>query len=295
MIITTNPGSNLNSVALAEYQIELTPQQIVVDGEHHDTREGIALSTVDEWTATAREYPYVLGTSAGQFAGFFNAFGKRDPEILSIQTSRKLIPSYDAACSAVRTLGKSKSHLHIEVVDSMMTDVGAGLATILACEAATAGLPLMKVADVVRRFCQGAHTLLIPETLDNLVKGGRASFLKAFFADLLGLRPILAMKDGELTPIGKIRKKDDRVQVMVDRMADVLGEERPIWIGISNGGAATDAGALTHAMRARFNVHGVYSAETSPSIYLHGGPGVLGVFAGPIDDLGWIPPKVSLI
>ncbi|MBW2463784.1 MAG: DegV family EDD domain-containing protein [Deltaproteobacteria bacterium] len=295
MIITTNPGSNLNSVALAEYQIELTPQQIVVDGEHHDTREGIALATVDEWTATAKEYPYVLGTSAGQFAGFFNAFGKRDKEILSIQTSRKLIPSYDAACSAVRTLGKSNSHLHIEVVDSMMTDVGAGLATILACEAAKAGLPLLKVVNVVERFCQGSKALIVPETLDNLVKGGRASFLKAFFADLLNLKPILGMKDGELKAIGKMRKKADRILVMVDRMAKLVSEDRPIWIAISHGGVAADAGALAHAMRNRFDVRGVYSAEVSSSIYLHVGPGGLAIFVAPIDDLGWDPPQVKLI
>lgn len=294
MIITTNPGSNLNPVALAEYQIELTPQQIVVDGEHHDTRERIALATVDEWTATAKEYPYVLGTSAGQFAGFFNAFSKRDKEILSIQTSRKLIPSYDAACSAARTLGKKDPSLHIEVIDSQMTDSGAGMATILACEAAKAGLSIMEVADVVQRFCQGAEAVVIPETLDNLVKGGRASFLKAFFADLLGLRPVITMKEGELTPAGKMRKKDDRVAEMVTRMAKLIDDKRPIWIGLSNGGAAADAGALTHAMRERFNVRGVYATEMSPAIYLHMGPGGLGIFAAPIDDLGWDPPQLNL-
>jgi len=48
MRIITNPGSNLTSAIVARYDVDVTPQQIVVDGVLHDTRDSIPQEEIRE-------------------------------------------------------------------------------------------------------------------------------------------------------------------------------------------------------------------------------------------------------
>lgn len=84
MIVATNPGSNLPKVIAQRFGIVLTPQQIVVDGDHHDTRGDFGLEQVDQWVDTANTHPYVLGTSAAEYAQLFRELSKRDSQLLSL-------------------------------------------------------------------------------------------------------------------------------------------------------------------------------------------------------------------
>src|SRR5690349_7108042 len=133
MRIVTNPGANLPAVMLAHYGIALAPQQIVVDGTSHDTREEVTLAQVDAWVRTAKEHPYVIGTTAAELATLFTEVGRDNEDILAIMSSRKIISSYDAAVSATRTLAKHDRYakLRIRVVDTTVTDLGAGMICVL--------------------------------------------------------------------------------------------------------------------------------------------------------------------
>src|SRR5688572_27465113 len=184
MRISTNPGSNLLPKVVEHYDIDLAPQQIVVDGKYHDTRGGLSHRDIDQWIASANKYPYVLGTAASEFAKIFQDLAQTDREILSIQTSRKIIQSYDAAISAKEALATQSRYadVAVEVVDSGNTDCGTGMLTMLAAEARTAGKSLRETAEIVRTAAGRLTMALWPATLDNLVKGGRASFLRAWLA-----------------------------------------------------------------------------------------------------------------
>ena len=211
MRLLTNPGSNLSPEVIARYEVSVTPQKIVVDGVEHDTRDGVDFATIDTWVRTAREHPYVLGTSAAQFAGFFRDLAKEDREILAVMTSRKIIQSHDAAVAAARTLKTQAAFadLDVAVADTGSTDVGAGLAVILAGEARAAGLSLADTADLLEAYRRESRTAFTVESLEFLVKGGRATTLRAFLANLLKVRPLIGFEDGELKAMGKMPASSD--------------------------------------------------------------------------------------
>ena len=72
MRIVTNPGCNLPAAAIRHFDLEICPQQIVVDGVSHDTRAGIPYPVIDGWVRTARDFPHVVGTTAHEFAAIFS-------------------------------------------------------------------------------------------------------------------------------------------------------------------------------------------------------------------------------
>jgi DegV family protein with EDD domain len=292
MRIITNPGSNLPAEAVRRYDLFLTPQQIVVDGVTHDTRDIADSTVVDAWVRSAKEHPHVLGSSAAELVSVFRQVAVNDREILAIMTSRKLIGSYGAAVSAARTLQSlpGNDDLAIHVIDTETTDLGAGLVTVLAAEAVRAGLPRRKVVEVVESFVAQQQMLLTVATLDNLVKGGRASFLRAWIADFLNLRPLITFVEGNLKSIDKIPRRGDIEQALADGLVARVGEGRPVWAGVSHGGAPEKAAALARKLVERLDVRFMLVRPYSPSIHLHVGPGAIGAMVYPIDKLPWAPP-----
>jgi DegV family protein with EDD domain len=292
MRIVTNPGSNLPAEVIRHYDLSITPQKIVVDGVAHDTRDIADSRVVDEWVRTAKEHPHVVGTSAAEFVTLFRQLAAVDREILAIMTSRKIIGSYAAAVSAAGTfqsvsMGEGTS---VDVFDTETTDLGAGLVTIFAAEASRAGLPRRKVLEAVEAFSRRQQMLLTVETLDNLVKGGRASFLRAWVADFLHLRPLISFVDGVLKSIGQTSRDGDVERALAERLVQSLGKGRPVWAGIVHGGAPEKGESLARKLAARLDVRYAIIRPFSPSIHLHVGPGAVGAMVYPIDNLPWAPP-----
>jgi len=291
MRILTNAGANLSAELSAHYDIQLTSTIIVVDGTNHDCRSDISLQQVDDWVSTADEHPYVLGTSAAEIARQCLDLADDDGQILIATSSRKIIQSYDAARSAVRTL---ESHpigrrLKVRVVDSSSTDLGLGLPVLAAAEAMRAGLDVDMVADVFDAMSQRGRYALVPRTVDNLVRGGRASFLRGWMAKMLGVRPMLSFVDGEPQMVGKCGVKDDHPRVLADWCAEHVPAGR-VWIGVGHGNAPQDAQRLLEELRRRFDVAYEVLRPISASVYLHAGPGALEAVVLPLDGLPWTPP-----
>lgn len=295
MQIVTNPGSNLSDAALSRYGVALLPQQIVVDGEAHDTRGGIALDTIDAWVKTAKAHPHVVGTTAAEFAHLARQLAAKDREILAVMTSRKIIGSHDAAMVGAKTLREASGFedLRIRVCDTGVTDAGAGLATALAAEARNDGQPLDRVAELVESFRTGVRAVFTVRTLDYLVKGGRATAARAFFANLLGVRPVLGFVDGEVKMLGKESAKKGPEQVVADQLSVDVPTGKPIYAAIFHGGAPADAKLLADELRRRWEIASLTVRTISPSIYLHGGPGCLGAVAVEAGSLSYRPKTLG--
>jgi DegV family protein with EDD domain len=292
MQIVTNYGSNLSGAIVQHYGIHLTPQRIIVDGTTHDTNDRTPLSQIDEWVRNSNTHPHVVGTTAHEFVAFFSGILKHDPECLAVMTSRKLVQSHLACVTAARTLSASASskHAKIAVIDSRMTDVGPGLLSIVAGEAAKARLPFALTVNVLETLRERAHFAFTLESLDYLVKGGRASWLKAQIATFLQVRPLIALVDGETKSVGRLSRNADPVAALVGYMVERFGRGRAMWLGIFHGDVPEKAGELLREVRKAFDVRFAYVRAAAMTTYLHAGAGALGLALLPMDDLAWTPP-----
>jgi DegV family protein with EDD domain len=293
--LITNPGSNLTDALLAHYEVELTPQHIHVDGVAHDTRGGIARATIDEWVRAAKVHPYVLGTSAAEFVEIFKQAARADRELVAIMTSKKIVGSYTAAVSAARALGDVPGFkdVRVAVIDTESTDLGAGFCTMVAGDAIRVGMSQVQVVNAVERFAKSGVLAMTLGTLDYLVKGGRASFLRAWLANLLDVTPLITFASGELHAAERVSRSANVPVAMADFVTKRVGAKRRVWMGISHGGDTRGASALAREIRARLDVVYEQSRELQSSIYLNCGPGALGVFVYPVDEVGFelpVPP-----
>ena len=293
MRLITNPGTNLPAAFIAEHHIEMLPQQIVVDEVFHDTRSGLELDLVDAWVADAKVHPYVLGTSAAEFASHLIRLGADDPEQLVIMTSRKMIQSHDSCVAACRTLERHPKwgHLQTRVIDSTMTDIGTGMITTYAAKARAAGFSLDEVEGLVKEFVAATRSAFVLVDLEYIVKGGQASFLKAWVAKFLGIRPIIGFVDGHVHPVGKYKVKSDPTEALTTWAlgADARSTGRRVWLGVAHGQSPAEAETLADKLAAELDVIHRVVLPLTPSIYLHAGRGSLVVAITHLDALSWVP------
>ncbi|EYF04629.1 DegV family protein [Chondromyces apiculatus] len=297
MIIVTNPGSNLPAAVVERYGILVAPQQIVVDGVAHDTRHGVDMAMVEGWVRSAKEHPHVVGTTAAEFVSVLRGATRQDREVLVIMTSRKIIGSFDAAQVAARTLLRMTGNEGVRVVvcDTGVTDAGAGMACILAGEARAAGLSLDEVVQLLDAYRTQVRFGFLTETLEYLVKGGRATALRALLANVLGVRPLVAFNEGELRVVAKVSTKVEPGEALAQWVEGSLGPGRRIWAAIFHGGVPERAVKTAVALRKRLDVSFLWIMPLSPSIYLHTGPGAVGVAVVPLSVLPWWPDAAPLI
>ncbi len=292
MKIVSKTGLNLVGLEIDRYDLKLVPQRIVVDGVEHGDDAPRPFATIDRWVREAKAAPVVLGTSEAELLELLKATAEEDAEILVVTASQKLATSYDEALAAVRTLRAIPefARVRVLVLDTGTSDIGGGVPVIFAGEAGRAGLSLDRVFAVTTAFAAGSTGVIVPRTLDNLVRGGRANFLRAMVASLLGMSPVIGILEGEMRPVDRVRHGDTGRKIL-----EVLGEKvrpgRKVWAAVAHGGNAVEARTVADEIERLFDVELMLVRPLTPATYLHLGEDALACYVAPVDELPWTPPR----
>ena len=84
---------------------------------------------------------------------------------------------------------------------------GPGLLAILATELAAAGVPADGIARTIEARADDALVAVCLDTLAYLKKGGRISGPQAAIGSLLGVKPIISVKDGLVETVDRVRTR----------------------------------------------------------------------------------------
>lgn len=139
--------------------------------------------------------------SPGQFERAYNAAADAGfAQIVSLHLSKKLSGTLDAA-----QLAADRSPIPVHVVDSATVGMGQGGGVQAAVESTLRGEDALAViAAAQSAFATTAIFFYVP-SLEQLRRGGRISLASSWFGTVLDIKPILAIKDGAIIPLEKVR------------------------------------------------------------------------------------------
>jgi DegV family protein with EDD domain len=163
----------------------------------------------------------------------------------------------------------------IHVVDSKNASMGVGILAILATELAAAGVPAEAIARTVENRADDVETVVVLDTLEYLRKGGRISGPAATFGTLLSVRPIIAIKDGAVDTIARVRTRSAARERAVEYLTPKPIERLAILHTISPDVDAFRAEILARAIGGIDPSH-VSTEIVGPSVGPHLGPGAVG-------------------
>jgi len=230
--------------------------------------------TTDEFyyrLAHDASWPITTQPSPNDFVSVFNKLAQETDEILVVTLSTKLSGTYQSALNAK---GMFEGKCRIEVIDSETVVMGLGLIVIAAAKAAQAGAKLDEVADLVRRAMTRSHAVMLFDTLKYLAKGGRIGKAQGLLGSLLSVKPILTIRDGEVSPLTRVRSRAAGMDYLYNFVAGFPKIEE---LAVEHATTPDDADKLVERLNSLFPKERIYRSTVSPVVGTYAGPGVLSV------------------
>jgi len=216
--IITDSTSDLVSYVVNKHDIEVLPLLLFFGEESYHDGVDISLHSVLEKIRMDEVFPTTSQVVPQRFYECYKKYLEEGYKIISIHLSSKMSGTYQSACMAKDMLETED----IIVIDSLNVTAGLGLLVIKACELRDQGLAIKEIEMEILRAIPHVKSALAFETLENLVKGGRISKTAGVIGHLLGIKPILAVKDGEMVVIEKVRGSKKAIKYILD-YSDKIG------------------------------------------------------------------------
>jgi DegV family protein with EDD domain len=217
-------------------------------------------------------HPQTSAPSPGEFVEAYRRIVRHTREVVSIHVTRHHSVTLGAAMLAKDIIEKDVKGSHIEVIDSEAVTMWQGLVVYAAKRVAEAGGSLHQVADATREATVRIRGLAVLDTLDYAVKGGRLGKIVAVAEKLLGLKPLLTLRNGQIKPAGFVRKHENGI----DKLHNLISSASAIVdMAIVHGTLKEEAEELAgYAMKVHPRVI-PRVVRLGPAIGAHGGPKTL--------------------
>lgn len=106
----------------------------------------------------------------------------------------------------------------ITIVDSKNVSIGEQILVLLAVKMRDKGFSAQEIAAELERRKKDIRLLALLDTLEYLKRGGRISKTAAFAGNLLSIKPVIAIVDGEVTILGKARGSKNGNNMLIEEI-----------------------------------------------------------------------------
>ncbi|MBN1955781.1 MAG: DegV family protein [Anaerolineae bacterium] len=215
--IVTDGDAQLDPELARQLNITVVPLTVQVDQETFDDECGARNEQLLARMEQERVRPFVVGPTADQMQQVYQQITRSTNLILSIHSAAPLSATYDNACAAADAfLGRCD----IIVMDSQSTSLGLGILAREAAKMAQAGQNLGEIVRCIRGMIPRIYVVMVTDSLDYLERSGRISKSQCILGSMLGIKPFLAIEDGEIIPTEKVRSRDKGL----DKLVEFAGE-----------------------------------------------------------------------
>jgi len=226
----------------------------------------------------AAQLPTTSQPTPGEFAEVYKRLAAEGAEgIVSIHLSAKLSGTFESA-----TMAAANSPVPVRVVDSTFVAGAISLIIDAAVAVRDAGGSLDEVEKAALDTAAKTELFFVLDTLDYLVKGGRAGKTQGMAASLLNIKPVLQVTGGVIEPFKKSKGTNKAIREMAEHVAERSKKLGPLKIVVINAVAVNLADELANAIRsAGTDIAELSYDQIGAVIGAHVGPRALGVAYAP--------------
>jgi len=215
--IVTDSNADVPPNIASELGIAVVPNYIYFGQEV--IRDGIDLTPQAFFGKMAGSpcHPRTTHPPVSEFVGTYQQLmnGSGADAIISIHVASTVSGTVNAAWAAAQMLPNPSQ---VEIIDSGQLSMGLGWVVIKAAELANGGASRTEVVEAVKSLLPRLRVVAMIDTLDNLVRGGRISQLSASLGTLLQVKPLLTMRSGQVSILGRVRTRARALSRLVEQV-----------------------------------------------------------------------------
>ena len=239
-------------------------------------RDGVDLTAAKfyEKLRTSTELPTTSQPTPGDFLAVYEELTGYE-RILSIHLAANLSGTFQSAGTAAAQLGDGR----VRTIDSQTASVATSMLALAIQRRLDRGTNDEEVDELVPRYLREHGLLFTVDTLEFLARGGRIGRAKAFAGQLMNVKPILTISDGEVLPVKRVRGNRKAFQEFVDALDSRTQDEPGLRIGIAHADAPERVMELEKMVRDRRPSADIeMKSALGAVIGAHAGPGTVGLF-----------------
>jgi len=272
-IIVADTTCGLPRRLLEERCIPLIPQ-IVTFGEesYHDDSDLDTATFLSKLKASSS----LPKTSAPEPALYYPVFAearkKGESVIVVAPTSRA-----SGTVRSAETAAQDFPSVDIRVVNTQTVSCNLGSMVLVADDMAKAGKSSDEIVAKLNNMVPRGRLYFVVDTLEYLAKGGRIGGAKKLLAELLELKPILQVKDGQVESFEQQRTKKRALARLVEVVMESCKGGEEAHLCVLQVEAEKEAQALVEELKSKVPVSHIPVYELPPAIVVHAGPKAMGV------------------
>lgn len=221
-VIIADGSSDLGEGCAAKIGVEVVPFYVSFDDKKYD-REMIDIRVRDfyeQMVVNKGVYPKSSMPSVQDYIDVFEPHVKKDEAIICICITQKFSGSFNSAQNAKNMLLEDYPDAKIEVIDSTLNTVLEGIFVREAVRMRDAGLPYKTVIENLERIKSTGRIIFTVGNLDYLIHGGRIGKAMGTAASVLGIKPMIVMKEGEIFSGGVARSRRKSLDKLYEQIKE---------------------------------------------------------------------------
>lgn len=270
--IVTDSLSDLTTELIGDLDITVVPLTVLFG--HESFLDRVTISTDDFYHRLVHGdvWPTSTQPSPQDFANAYDKLAETSSEILVIVLSSRMSGTNQSAMAG-KNLMKTKK-VRIEVIDSQTVASGLGLVVLAAARKAKAGTSMDDLIQYTRQTLKRSHFISYFDTLKYLAKGGRIGKAQGLLGSVLSIKPILNVKDGEMSPVTRVRSSAAGIAYLNNYMNSFKNIEA---VSVEHTTSKDNADELVRLFSANHPKVPVMRSTVSPVLGVYGGPNAIAV------------------
>lgn len=271
--ILTDSTCDLERERAQELGVEIIPITIHFADRSYVAGEEITTAEFYEKLSQAETLPTTSQITPIRFEEIFRRYVEAGDEIIGLFISSRLSGTYQSAMVARDAVAPEK----IYIVDTLNVTFGAAILIEEAVKMRSRGMSADGIASGIAKLVPRIRIAAYADTLKYLKMGGRISAATAVLGGALGILPMIAVQNGEVISIGKVRGQRNAFQFLLRYMEEYRRcPEYPLVFAHSNSPAALER-FLCFCAEKGIRKKDSFVINIGSVVGTHLGPGAVGV------------------
>jgi DegV family protein with EDD domain len=222
----------------------------------------------------AEQTPTTSQPTPGDFLAAYEDLASYE-RIVSLHIAGRLSGTIESAATASLMLTDNRVH----TIDSESASVSIAMLGLAIQRRLERGTTDEEIDDLAARHRREAGLLFTVDTFEYLVRGGRVGRARGWAGELLHIKPILTIEEGEVVPVKRVRGSRKAFLEFASAFEDDTRDTPSLKVGIAHANAPERAEALRRMVRDRRPSAEIEQIATlGPVLGAHAGPGTVGFF-----------------
>ena len=224
--IISDGSCDLPEALVKEKNLTVVPFYVSFDDEHY-LKEGVEIGIRDFYQQMVERkgvYPKSSMPSAQDYAEVFLPYVRDGVPVICICITTKFSGSMQSALNARNMLLEEYPEAKIAVIDSCINTVLQGLYVLEACALRDSGMGYEAVIARLEEIKSTGRIFFTVGDMEYLKHGGRIGKVAAVAGSILGIRPVITLKEGEIFPSGIGRGRKRTTEKALELLLNYLSE-----------------------------------------------------------------------